>query len=168
MKILTQTRLRELLDYDPATGVFRWRNPTGPKHQGAVGEEAGCVDVNRAGHKRCRIRINRRLWPAANLAWVWMTGVYPPDTVDHINQQGDDNRWKNLRLADHGKQMINRRNWGAYPRGVSKYAKRYVARITQAGVTYHLGSFDTVEAASTAYEMAAYSLHGSFYKGEVA
>lgn len=109
------------------------------------------------------------MWPTANLAWVWMTGVYPPDTVDHINQQGDDNRWKNLRLADHGKQMVNRRNWGAYPRGVSKCrGAGYMARISKDGVTHYLGTYQTVEAASTAYEMAAVSLHGPFYTGEVA
>lgn len=166
--MLTQQLLRELLDYDPETGVFRWRKPSGPQHKGAVGKEAGCVDTDRSGHVRRRIGICRRLWPAATLAWVYMTGQWPPATVDHINQKGDDDRWRNLRLADHAKQMVNRRNWGTCPRGVSQYGKAYMARITKDGVTYYLGTYDTAEAASTAYEMAAFNLHGAFYKGEVA
>lgn len=166
--MLTQTRLRELLDYDPETGVFRWRKRSGLQHKVAVGRRAGCVDCDRYGHARRRITIDGHVWPASHLAWVWMTGEWPLNTVDHINQQGDDDKWENLRLADHSEQMVNRRNWGRYPRGVHELRGKYMARITKGGVTYYLGTFNTVEAASTAYEMAAHNLHGHFYQGEVA
>ena len=41
---LTQARLRDLLDYDAAAGIFRWRKKATPAHRIEVGSIAGKED----------------------------------------------------------------------------------------------------------------------------
>lgn len=92
--MLTAERARELLDYNPETGVVRWRAPSAPQSQITVGAEAGCV--NRAIGYRY-ISINDRRYLTHRLAFLIMVGRWPHDEIDHINGVKDDNRWSNLR-----------------------------------------------------------------------
>jgi len=138
--------LRELLLYDPILGEFRWRYNS---------RIAGCVDVDRNGHRRRRIKISGTSYKASNLAWLYMTTEWPALEIDHINRQGDDDCWENLREATQAEQCVNRRNWGKYPRGVSAYQQGFMARITRGGTTRYLGTFTTAEAAADAYATAA-------------
>jgi DNA-directed RNA polymerase specialized sigma24 family protein len=75
---LTAARLRELLDYDPITGVFTWRS--------------------RPSRYRF-IEIDGWTYKASRLAWLWMTGSWPKGQIDHANLKKDDDRWTNLREA---------------------------------------------------------------------
>jgi hypothetical protein len=67
---ITAERLRELLHYDPETGVFRWRVRTAQRVR--VGDVAG--SKLRPGHRYRKIPIDRRGYSAARLAFLWMTG----------------------------------------------------------------------------------------------
>lgn len=74
---VTQTQLRELLDYDSLTGVFTWKlNRRGGR--GIVpGQRAGTVKKT-GGQKRYRyIRINDTDYLAKRLAWFWMHDSWP-------------------------------------------------------------------------------------------
>jgi hypothetical protein len=88
---LTANEVRHLLDYDPATGVFRWR--VKPGRRVAAGAETGCV--SNYGYKV--IGIKGRVYQASRLAWLYVTGEWPEHDVDHANGDTADNRWDNLR-----------------------------------------------------------------------
>ncbi len=116
---------------------------------------AGCVDVSAGGRRRRRIRLNDRLYPAATLAWLYMKGTWPLHTIDHINHDGSDDRWDNLREATPTEQSINRRSWGRFARGVSLNHGKYQAHFTYQGKTRYLGTFATEAEAAAAYEKEA-------------
>ena len=98
--ILTQSRLKELLHYDPYTGCFTWRVR---KNQCS---EIGSV----AGTQVCgyvSITLDRKKYQAHRLAWLYIYGELPANDVDHINRTRADNRITNLRLATRSENMQN-------------------------------------------------------------
>ena len=86
----------------------------------------------------------------------------PPDgiDIDHINHDKCDNRKENLRFATRSQNLVNRRykNKTGYRGVVSLPSGRFVAQI---GDDY-LGSYDTAEEASQAYEDEALKRYGEF------
>jgi hypothetical protein len=166
---LTQARLRELLHYDPTTGVFTWLpRPTSTRHGRTwntryVGTRAGTVD----SHGHVQIKVNGRLHLAHRLAWLYAHGEWPVAGLDHINGVRDDNRLANLRPATESQNAANRRtpitNTSGF-KGVSwhKDRRRWQATIMVASKQSYLGLFDTPEAAHAAYAAAAREHHGEF------
>jgi HNH endonuclease len=155
---LTVERVRELLDYDPETGVFTWRFGRRKAKKGAI---AGSYTAD--GYQR--ICVDRGRYLAHRLAWLITYGVLPPDETDHINGIRDDNRMANLRLATKTLNMENMRR----PRidnttgilGVSwnKRAKKFRSLIRFAGKNLHLGYFTDPAEAHQAYLTAKRQLH---------
>ena len=97
---ITAALLREYIHYDPDTGVFTRIKP----HQGA---RLGPVKlwVHSDGYVRF-ISARRNLY-AHRMAWLYTTGEYPVNLVDHIDGDRTNNRWANLRSAD---RRLNREN----------------------------------------------------------
>jgi hypothetical protein len=86
--------LQELLEYDRVTGKFKWiKARTGV----TVGSEAGTV--RKDGYRQ--ITVNRVIYFAHRLAWLYTYGVWPKDQLDHINADRDDNRIENLQECTH-------------------------------------------------------------------
>jgi hypothetical protein len=155
--------LRDLLDYDPDSGVFTWRT-RGRAHFGRDnqwrnwnGRYPGLVagTVGPRGYRA--IAVLGHLYPAHRLAWLYVHGQWPEGQIDHVNGGRDDNRIGNLRDVSSAENAKNRRltRKSATGRiGVNEYAygrrKQYVARIRVDGRLHHLGYFDTVEQASAA------------------
>ena len=146
-----------MLDYDPETGVFRWKQTRGPARKGDI---AGSKNVY--GY----IDLTRRKWLAHRLAWLYMYGECPPEQIDHINGVRDDNRIANLRLATNAQNSRNRlrRKSKSGIKGVSWIPKcrKWKAGICFNGRPIHIGHFATAEEAEQAYRDAAYKLHGEF------
>ncbi len=90
---LTQVQLKELLDYEPTTGEFRWKPRPGSSSNRKAGDVAGCNMKD--GYRMIRIFKNGYL--AHRLAYLYMTGSFPAELLDHINGVRSDNRWSNLR-----------------------------------------------------------------------
>lgn len=158
--MLTQERLKEILSYNPETGVFTNRIDRGNVKAGAI---AGGVD----GKGYREVQIDGRKYQAHRLAWLYVYGEMPSGHIDHINYICTDNGIMNLRKATHAENMRNRaapKNSTTGAKGVSwqKSAGKYRARITADGKSEFLGLFDTVEAASQAYADAAKRFHGEF------
>lgn len=152
MTDLTAERLREYLEYNCLTGVFRWRG-------------SGCVTGTKTKAGYIRVRIDEVRYYAHRLAWLYVHGEWPPEEIDHINQVKTDNRLCNLRLASHAENTKNKpipRTNRTGVRGVSKSGERFVARIMVDGVQKHLGRFDTPEEAGEAYHAAAVEGFGTF------
>jgi hypothetical protein len=156
---VTRDEVISLLNYDPETGLFRWRVDRG--RTAKVGWVAGSIDSS--GHRQ--IMIRGRGYAAHRLAWLIVHGEMPDAEVDHRNGERDDNRIANLRLASDLEQAANRR-----PRGRSRYKgvtfhrrqRKWHAAIGGTKTRTHLGTFDTEEDAAAAYEAAARVRYGEF------
>src|SRR5262249_8878082 len=157
--LVNATRLRELVDYDPHTGIFI-RKIT------CRGGSAGSI----AGKRHCegylQLSIDGRCYFLHRLAWLYVYGEFPSDQIDHINGDRADNRIINLRPATHTENMRNRcrhRNGSSGFKGVYRERGKWCARITiRAGRRLYLGRFDTPEEAHAAYFAAAQKHFGEF------
>lgn len=152
-------RLREVLSYDPETGEFFW----------LVGIKGVCAGDRAGGLSRSRgywrIQLDGQRHTAHRLAWLYMTGEWPRDQIDHINGIRTDNRFANLREATNAQNGANsskRENTTSKYKGVDRRGKRWRAQIRSGGKKYCLGMFDTPEEAYAAYCAAARKFHGEF------
>lgn len=165
---LTAEYLRQILQYDPETGVLIWRFRTNvPTHVNSrlAGKPAG------SGHRTPR-NVHRRLIidgykvMAHRVIWCMMTGAFPEHWIDHINGVGMDNRWRNLRTATPQQNAANRRFPAGATKGITKRSgctdAPYVAQIRVNGKTTRLGRFATIAEGEAAYAAAAREAFGSF------
>lgn len=155
---LTQSRLKELLEYSGNDGHFRWRARRGNVAAGSI---AGC----KHGAGYLKIGIDGRLYLAHRLAWLFVYGRWPEDQIDHINGNKSDNRITNLReasTAENHQNMPTPSNNRSGHIGVhwDRFTGRWMAQIRVAGKTKTLGRFDTVAEAAGAYRQAKAKLHG--------
>jgi len=152
--------VRELLHYDPASGVFVWRRGTGKAAKGAI---AGSPDSD--GY--IAIGIDGKRYKAHRLAWLYMVGEWPVGGLDHVDCDKTNNRFANLRQAtcsqNRWNSQLKRVNTSGY-KGVhfNKNAQRWRSIIKARGVSKFLGYFDTAESAYAAYCAAAKEMHGDF------
>jgi hypothetical protein len=158
MTELTQELLKELLSYDPDTGIFTNLTQRGKVKKGAV---AGSKYSN--GY--IYIEVDYKRYRAHRLAWLYVYGEFPANQIDHINEIKDDNKIVNLRLAtnlenQHNVSSLQLNNTSGF-RGVfwRKNRKKWKAIIYLNGRQKHIGHFDTAEEASEAYLAAKKELH---------
>lgn len=135
---LTAEALRELLHYDPETGVFTWR----VKMWRAL---AGSIAGHVSQHGYRMIKISQWKWQAHRLAYLYMTGEHPPHDIDHINQIRSDNRWVNLRSATRKQNQENKSNHAM--RGIRWDGGKWLVRIKTNGRTIYLARVSCVEEA---------------------
>lgn len=156
MMSLTAERAREVLDYDPDTGVFRRLVAKGGQWSGAI---AGYLQPNGYWY----ICVDGRKYLAHRLAWLITNGAFPADQIDHIDGDRANNRLANLREATNaGNQQNIRRahrdNTTGFL-GASPNKNRFRAHIRVDGERRHLGTFGTPEQAHAAYLDAKRKLH---------
>lgn len=160
-------QVRELFDYDPETGLLRWRVSRSRWRAGDV------VGTPHSKHRYMCIRFEGKEYANHRLAFAWMMGRWPEPMVDHKNQDKLDNRWCNLREATASQNSQNRKVASTNKLGfkgviakerygVVKYEA--VIRLDN-GRRKHLGRFNTPQEAHQAYVMAAEAHHGEFAKG---
>lgn len=155
-KNLTAERLRELLTYDPETGVFKW-NAGGKGRR--LDRVAGGLHPT-LGY--WYIGVDRVKYPSHRVAWLYMTGKWPEHEIDHINGVRSDNRWSNLREATKSQNMQNQRR---AVRGTSQYlgvcalGKKWKASIQVDKKSRHIGVYLTEEDAYAAYLEVKRKLH---------
>ena len=171
----SQTYLLECFDYNPDTGLLAWKHRPLHHFKNTRGMNiwnsrypskiAGTLVTGRLG-----LVINNTRFMGHRVIWRLMTGKNPPHEIDHINRITSDNRWCNLRLATPSQNQHNRplqRNNTTGFKGVYFHSqnKNYVARIMTEWKTVSLGSFDTAEQASEAYQAASLKYHKDFSNG---
>lgn len=159
-RTLTADRARDLLAYNPETGMLHWRAPTSRHSRITIGTEAGYIRSN--GYRY--IKIDGRDYLAHRLAFLIITNRWPHDQIDHINGRKSDNSWLNLREADHREnhrnQRLPRNNTSGHI-GVRWHNrdKRWQAYIKLNGRRKHLGYFHDLEKA-VSVRKAAERKHG--------
>lgn len=154
--MLRQEYLKEVLNYNPETGIFVWKQSLGRRIH--IGDIAGSLNKGYV-----RIKINKKHYKAHRLAWLYMTGSWPEFEVDHINHIRHDNRFENLRDITHQENQFNRseqKNTSGYV-GVywEKQRNEWRARISVNGKKIHLGFFTDKEEAAKAYHDAKEKYH---------
>lgn len=161
---ISQDYLKSILHYEPDSGIFTWLVNLGKKR--TQGKRAGCLRKKPRDKTAYReIRINRCSFAEHRLAFLYMTGSFSKELVDHVNRDGTDNRWENLRAASDSQNQANSikptRNTSGF-KGVTKSRKRWQASIGFQGRFLRIGSFDTPEQAGQAYADKAKELFGEF------
>jgi hypothetical protein len=158
---VTQTRLKELLSYDPETGVFtRLSASRGTARKGSA---AGSVN----GHGYAQIMLDGRRYKAHRLVWLWVHGCFPVHDIDHVNGDRADNRIANLRPATNSQ---NGANTGAYKNNTSgvkgvclhKGSGKWMAQTKHQCKKKYIGLFATRADAKAAYDKAASALFGEY------
>ena len=158
---LSHARLRQLLRYNPVSGVWRWRLNKARAYK--AGDVAGGSPTK--GYRQ--LRIDGRRYLSNRLAWFYMTGEWPPVQVDHKDTDTFNDSWANLRLATN---QQNGRNQRKRPRnttgwkGVSfdKKKRRFRAYIKVDYKQIWLGYHATKIQAWYAYRVAAQKHFGEF------
>ena len=151
--------MRELLTYDPSTGVFVWKVK---RRSVFAGDIAGSLDP--AGYRI--IAIAKKDYGAHNLAWLWMTGEWPAAEVDHKDLVKSNNAWLNLRAATRSQNCANKgvpANSILGIKGVGWSNGKYRARIYVNRKTVCLGGYDNIADASAAVKSAGVKYYGEFY-----
>jgi len=153
MKLISHSRLLELVSYDPETGVFT-RIPSG--------KEAGRPD--RSGY--LLLSVAHWNYRAHRLAWFYMTKSWPEAEIDHINGICGDNRFANLRECDHKQNNHNqplRRNNTSGVKGVSRTLNgKWHVQVCLNYKNHSGGLFDDLADAEKAARALRERLHGEF------
>tara|TARA_R110000803_G_scaffold210685_4_gene283240 strand:- start:9115 stop:9621 length:507 start_codon:yes stop_codon:yes gene_type:complete len=162
-KDITQEQLKASLLYNQESGLFYWRFNAGmggriPAHTiaGSSGKHGqGYIEIQLLGKAR----------KAHRLAWLYMTGSWPENEIDHINRIRHDNRFINLRESTLQQNLKNKDIYKSNTSGFvgvtwHKRIKAWQARISNDTKRMHLGYFDTPEEASLVYNKAKKELHG--------
>lgn len=160
---ITAARVRELLHYDPATGIFTHRIARrGLRYR--IGEIAGRISEEDGGR---RIGLEGRRYWGNQIAWLYVTGEWPSSDVDHINGMRSDDRFANLRIATRSENLANARrpkhNTSGL-KGANWHAKagKWRATIKKNRIPIHIGYFDSAAEAHSAYLAKAKELFGEF------
>jgi hypothetical protein len=160
--MITHDELKKLLHYNPETGIFTWRIRLSFRTR--VGAVAGCRRSNGSFY----IRIHGLLYLAHRLAWLYMTGAFPKQVIDHINRDPWDNRWANLRACSQAENSRNTkvsRNNTSGISGVSRGPQKkeaWAAHIMINRRKIHLGYYATIEEAGHARRTAEETHFGAF------
>ena len=159
--MLTQERLKELLHYNPETGIFTWKTTKGRMREG---NHPGTITEK--GY--LRFQIDGKAYLSHRVAWLHVYGVFPEDQIDHINRIKDDNRITNLREATNNLNQCNMSkrlpNSSSKYRGVGlhKSSGKWRAYVSFKGKGFSLGLHNTPEDAAKAYNIKAKELFGKF------
>lgn len=146
---VTAERLRELLSYDPETGVFIWK--VRQSRAVPIGTVAGAVKTN----GRRYISVLGEALQAHRLAWFYVHGKWPDGYIRHRDEQFDHNWIANLYESTPTETNIDRRlgknnTSGRVGVGFNTQRGKWKAWIKRDFRSVNLGWFDTFEDAVAA------------------
>jgi len=159
-KLLTYEEVKEIFDCDPEKGILIWKNcssirPLNGTIAGWINKSSGYVMV----------KVKGKHYSSHRVIWLWITGKWPENQIDHINGIRNDNRFYNLREATQSQNSANssKRNSIGY-KGVCKRFNKWESQIKIDGKKIHLGYYDTPEEAHATYVAKAKELFGDYAK----
>jgi hypothetical protein len=158
----TIEELREYLDYDPETGVLRWKKSLGQRAR--VGQITGSTN----GRGYSQLQFNKTNLAAHRVAFALYYGRWPTPCCDHINCVKTDNRIVNLRecsaIANAHNAGIRRDNKTGV-KGVRRNGSGYTASVSINGAK-HRKYFRRLEDAAAYAKQLREQLHGEFVRHE--
>ena len=167
---LDQATLKYWLKYYPKSGNFRWR--VKPNRRILVNSIAGYL--TKQGYMVIKLD-GRNLLKASRLAWLYVTGEFPEQDIDHKDRNPENNKWRNLRPATREQNVFNRgipkhNNSGilgvAFVERVGRKSKWHARiRVKRKGI--YLGAFDRMEDAVAARLAAEKKYFKSFRPSKV-
>lgn len=153
------------LQYNPDNGLLKWKVRV--QSHGGGRQPGDIAGTDKDGYRE--VSLFGKRYRAHHLAWLIMTGEWPPRDVDidHINRDRSDNRWANLRIATRGQNNMNAsgNGRGKNPhRGVyaSRNGQRWNVRITVDKKYIGLGTYDSIEEAVRVRKAAERKYFGAF------
>lgn len=164
--------LHECFDYDPLSGLLRWRmrpdyhfrsvpraDAFNHKHRGRIIN--GCNN-----HGYLWVWISGKIYLSHRIIYKMMTGQEPPETLDHKDRDNKNNEWENLREASVAENIINKiAAWGkSGVLGVRKCSRgdHWEARIKYKRKSIQIGTYRTQEEAIAARKAAEKAYYGEF------
>lgn len=158
--MISQERLKELLTYNPDTGLFTWNvsRPNGVK----IGDNAGQRDQRGYG----RVGLDGERYKLHRLSYLYYYGVIP-NMLDHINGDTFDNRIENLRSCDAAENNLNRSHTKANKLKVKNVHQeprsgKYIVQININGKQQYLGRFEDLELAELVATEGRNKYYGAF------
>lgn len=159
-RALTHARLLEVLDYNPITGTFMWRQMRKNLRSltpGGLHKQTGYL----------RLTVDGELMWGHRVAWFYVTGSWPDRAIDHINGDRADNRFSNLRQASWAENLQNRSASVASTSGHKnvfwyKAYSMWQVQITAFGKKHNGGYFSELVDAIKAAEALRNKVHGRF------
>lgn len=153
--------VRSSLDYSAETGSLKWKVRTAQEFTDSPKKsaEAKAKAFNKvfagkdfgapSSHGYIQGSIHGKVYYGHQICWFLSYGEWPQGVIDHINGIGTDNRLSNLR---HTTQEQNCRNSRARGNGNMTGIRmepsgRWSARINFKSREYHMGLFETRDAA---------------------
>ncbi len=156
--MITQERLKELLSYDPETGIMKWK-----VNKGAV--RAGQIAGN-ATRGYLQLTVDQHSTFLHRFIWLYVYGKWPDGNIDHIDGNRLNNRIFNLRDVSQAMNIQNerkpRKNNKSGFLGVKASRGLWKAEISINGKTKFIGRFKTPEEAHFAYIEEKRRVHPGF------
>lgn len=152
----TAATVRKLFSYNKKTGELTRLTRTARCTK--IGEVAGSVWTDGFAKYRL-VSVDNVQHKMHRIIWLLVTGKWPAHVIDHINGDGVDNRWCNLRavtaVENSRNRRLCRRNTSGCP-GVWWRAdnKKWRVLIRVNGRLLHLGHFEELDIAIAARKAA--------------
>lgn len=168
--MITQKILMEHLLYNPETGVFTYRKSKNPSK---IGKVAGYQRLAMSGISYVVFRICGEVILAHRAAVLYVVGELPPKgmQIDHIDGNGTNNAWANLRVVRQQENLKNKRLYRKSTTGIpgvtwEKDRGLWLAQIGVNGRCVKIGRFESINDAAVARRKAEIKLgyhenHGS-------
>lgn len=169
---LTQDVLKELIHYDPDTGIFTWKERDikwfseerywKTWNSNFSNKIAGNIHLETTGNKYERILIFGKQYQSHRLSFLYIEGHFPMEPkkfIDHIDGNGLNNKWENLRKVTAKENSRNRKRdkdnlTGQTGVSINNEGTRFYANIHGNNGIEFLGSFKTLEEAIIARKAA--------------
>lgn len=158
--MVTIERVKELFEYNPATGLFT-RLIKVKRHN--KGDVAGCLKKD--GY--VVIKIDGVIYYAHRLAYFYMTGRWFDGETDHKDLNRSNNKWDNIRESTYSQNQMNTGLWKTTTSGHKgvhwdKSSKKWRVRMGVNNKVLNFGSYESFEEACVVRKNKEIEFFGEF------